>query len=359
MLNLATRGVDYGNRLKILRRHLMALARHCTLKKICNLITTEVNLLLKRECINSFPYILKVESTNLCNLKCRYCYDGRRAPQDGERPYGRMSLDTFKRLVDELEPYIFKINLYGFGEPFLFPETMDMIRYATDRNVGVGVSSNLNIPDNSLAERIVESGLEVLIFSCHGATSASFGKFTGGGDMALSLDNVRKIREYRDRARSRTPLIDWQFCLTRFNCNERDMAVAMSKDLGVDQIRFIQPFLPADADAEWCAEENVRALEPPLAHKPDCCWPYRSAYISWDGGVSPCCADVRRISADFGNIRQDAFTTIWRGDAYRTARRLIANPCDKAVPKAFICDVCPVIVTARRNNRLNLSKIDG
>ena len=32
-----------------------------------------------------------------------------------------------QQIVDQLGAYLFKINLYGYGEPLLFPETIDMI----------------------------------------------------------------------------------------------------------------------------------------------------------------------------------------------------------------------------------------
>ncbi|WP_254845493.1 radical SAM protein [Desulfovibrio sp. DV] len=133
------------------------------------------------------PYILKIETTNICNLRCAYCYDDRRAPLPGERPYGRMTADQFRSIIDSCGEYLFKINMYGFGEPFLFPETLEMICYATDKNIGVGVSSNLNHRDPDLARRIVASGLEVLIFSCHGVSFETSGRFMRGGNADLAF----------------------------------------------------------------------------------------------------------------------------------------------------------------------------
>ena len=58
-----------------------------------------------------------------------------------------MTFENFKKLVDEVGHYLFKINLYGFGEPLLFPETLEMIKYASKNNIGIGISSNLNFHD--------------------------------------------------------------------------------------------------------------------------------------------------------------------------------------------------------------------
>ncbi|MFP5260009.1 MAG: FAD-dependent oxidoreductase, partial [Acidobacteriota bacterium] len=118
---LATKGAGAAERLKILKRHAQAFVRHATVKRLWNFVKAERNRLQKRTVLDSMPYILKIETTNICNLRCAYCYDDRRAPLPGERPYGRMTFEQFRGLIDSCGEHLFKINMYGFGEPFLFP----------------------------------------------------------------------------------------------------------------------------------------------------------------------------------------------------------------------------------------------
>lgn len=341
--DLATKGMDSTTRLKILRRHLFAFLRHLTVKKFINFCLAEYNMARRNSYVASYPYILKIESTNICNLKCAYCYESRRMPGNGERPYGKMSLDNFKKLIDEVGDYLFKINLYGFGEPFLFPETIDMIEYATKKNIGVGVSSNMNYEDTLLSKRIINSGLEVLIFSCHGVTRESYSKFMAKGNMDLAFKNIKSVIEERKVSRSKTPLIDWQFCVTGFNEGELDLARAKAKELGVDQIRFIKPFFPSDADEEWFSGLFPRNTpEPWNAKQPGCFWVYRSAYINYDGGLLPCCKDIRLVANDFGNVFKDSFMNVWNNENYKRSRSLIANHKDKVVECDTICARCPI-----------------
>lgn len=353
-LNLATRGMNPTAQWKILKRHVFSFLRHMTFKKFINFCHAEINRIRKKEVLKSYPYILKIESTNICNLSCAYCYDGRRMPVEGERAYGRMTFENFKKLIDEVGMYLFKINLYGFGEPLLFPETLEMIQYAAKNNIGMSISSNLNFNDPDLPRRIVESGLEVLIFSCHGVTQESYSKFMVKGDMQLALKNVKKIADERKRIGSAAPFIDWQYCVTKFNEGELDMAAAKAKELGVDQIRFLRPFVPPDADGEWVADSfrSSKTVGYPQI-KAGCTWPYRAAYINYDGGLLPCCQDVRLLANDFGNVFTSGFMNVWNNENYRSSRRLIANPAKNNIPCNTICSRCPVIGTAANKEIAN------
>lgn len=340
---LATKGAGPAERIKILKRHAQAFVRHATPARLWNFFKAERNRLQKRAVLDSMPYILKIETTNICNLRCAYCYDDRRAPLPGERPYGRMTVEQFQSLIDSCGKWLFKINMYGFGEPFLFPETLEMIRYASQRNIGVGVSSNCNHRDPDLPRRIVASGLEVLIFSCHGVTQETAGRFMRGGNAELAFENLKALIAARRAAGRKTPFIDWQYCVTGFNEHEIELARETAARLGVDQVRFIRPFFPEDAPDAWFSTMFPRQT---LTHDhetaPGCSWLYRSAYVNWDGGLIPCCRDPRDPTVDFGNVFETPLPTLWNSEKYRAARALLADPSRHDLRKGIVCGRCPV-----------------
>jgi MoaA/NifB/PqqE/SkfB family radical SAM enzyme len=338
-VGLSTLGMDKMSRFKVLKPHIIAFIKHMTLKKINNFIRAEINRILKRKVLNSYPYILKIESTNICNLKCGFCYNSRRTPRTGERAYGRMSFENFKKIVDEVGPYLFKINLYGFGEPLLFDETFDMVKYATQNNIGVGISSNMNINRPDLTQKIIDSGLEVLIFSCHGATQKSYSRFMGKGSMNLALNNIKALIKEQRRLKLKTPLTDWQFCVTRFNEDEIPLAEKKAKEIGINQIRFLIPDLPEKAESEWFSNLFPKRSDV-LKDAVGCSWVYRSAYINYDGGLLPCCRDTRLLTNDFGNVFRDGFMNIWNNQKYQGSRELIANPTQPVKCK-IMCQKCP------------------
>lgn len=335
----ATRGTDAAARRTILRRHLTAFLRHLTPRRLGNFLLAEIERLLGVEKARSLPYLLKIEPSNICDLRCPHCYDGRPQPGPGERSYGRMSREAFADIVDQVGHALVKINLYGFGEPFLFPETLEMISYAAARNIGVGVSSNMHFTDPSLPERIVRSGLEILIVSCHGVTPETHGRFMRGGNLERALVNIRAVVEAKRRLGSVWPVIDWQFCVTGFNEHETDQARAMALDLGVDRIRFIRPYLPENPGEGW--ESSRFPAVGSVDEGTGCSWLYRAAYVNWDGGVLPCCRDVRDTANDFGNLNREPLREIWNNGRFRAARRMART--GRAEGERIMCHGCPAV----------------
>jgi len=77
---LATKGMDITTGMKILSRHAYTFVRHSTPRKLSKVLRSELNRVSKKVRLTTYPYILKIESTNIYNLHCAYCHEGRRAP---------------------------------------------------------------------------------------------------------------------------------------------------------------------------------------------------------------------------------------------------------------------------------------
>jgi len=341
----STIGSGTRSKITILQEHIRSFLRHMTLPRLKNLIASEKNRITGRASINSMPFFLKIESTGLCNLDCKWCTGSRRDRLPEERSAGRMTLKQFKRILDQTGKYLFRINLYGFGEPLLFPETFKMIKEASSRNIGMVISSNMNVVSDTLTEDILDCGLELLIFSCHGTTGKTVQKFMGNSaDVQLALKNVENLVKERNRRKQRFPVIQWQYCVTGFNEHQMEDARATADRLGIDAIRFIKPWFPPDAGDEWYSSLFPRRSFTRSDYKAQSCsWPYRGAYISWDGGILPCCREELYPVNDFGNVLSEDFQSIWNGDRYVQSRKLIKDPDSFKPSCKTICSTCPVL----------------
>ena len=125
-----------------------------------------------------FPISISFEPTTSCNLRCPECPSGLRA---FTRPTGMLQKDFFTDTIDQLSKELMYLVFYFQGEPYLNPQFLDMVKYASAKKIYTATSTNAHYLTDAVAKKTVESGLDRLIISIDGTTQET-------ADFALSLD---------------------------------------------------------------------------------------------------------------------------------------------------------------------------
>ena len=110
-----------------------------SLKKVINRFKVISEYANEKDHLASFPNMIHIEPTNHCNLGCVMCPQ----PTEMQRVKGMMSLELYKSMIDELQntPAEF-IYLHQFGESLLHKKITDMVDYASEKGLQVGMSTN-------------------------------------------------------------------------------------------------------------------------------------------------------------------------------------------------------------------------
>jgi MoaA/NifB/PqqE/SkfB family radical SAM enzyme len=184
---------------------------------------------------------MKIESTNICNTHCQLCPTG--IGLEG-RPKGKMSFEQFKSLIDQLKGSLYVLDLSMWGDPLIVPDIYKMVRYAHDAGIWTYLSSNLHAfkPGKGQAEALVESGLDMLTCSLHGASQATYEQYQPGKDLDSAVEKIRHLVATRDRLGSATPAIQLNFVVTRHNEHEKAAFQQLADELGCKAV-FSMPSL--------------------------------------------------------------------------------------------------------------------
>jgi radical SAM protein with 4Fe4S-binding SPASM domain len=244
----------------------------------------------------------------------------------------------FRHLMDEIGDYLFLILFWDWGEPFVNPGIYDMIADAHARGIRTVSSSNGHpFAHGNLAERVVRSGLDTLIFAIDGATQETYQRYRQGGDLQEALAGVRRVVECKRALGSRTPLVNFRFIVMKHNEHELPRVRALADELGADALvlktmnPYAQdPYSGARADvSSWedfvpsemryrRFKENRPGERRRLARNP-CKNLWHHPTVHWNGVVSACTYDPREMFP-LGDLRTQSFADIWRGPAYRDMR---------------------------------------
>jgi MoaA/NifB/PqqE/SkfB family radical SAM enzyme len=336
-----TRGAHYS--LRLATYHIRLFIQHITPLKLVNMLGAKAQKWLKRDRVWGMPYRYVIDPLNICNLRCPLCPTGLGILA---RERGRMSLENFKALIDQIIPYAYLVELYNLGEPFLHPQIFEMIAYASSKRIALRLSTNLNRFNREMAEKTVASGLDAMIVSVDGATQEIYEKYRRGGNLERVLSNIRLLVEEKRKAGSRTPFITLRMLVNRYNEGEINALREIASELDVDAFTIGTLFVDTTDRGqveEWLPRREELSFYDYSAEKLENVWHcadlWESVTINWDGGLAPCCW-LHQKKHDYENAFDRPLKAIWNGDAYVSSRRVFAFGGSKPGPVTTICTVC-------------------
>jgi MoaA/NifB/PqqE/SkfB family radical SAM enzyme len=190
---------------------------------------------IKRPVQWGMPISISFEPTTSCNLRCPECPSGLRA---FSRPTGMLRKDFFTETIDQLSKDLTYLVFYFQGEPYLNPDFLNMVAYASSKKIYTATSTNAHYLNEEKAKRTVESGLDRLIISIDGTTQETYQQYRVGGRLDKVLEGAKNMVKWKKEMRSKTPFIVFQFLVVRHNEHQIEEIKALAKEIGVDDIWF-------------------------------------------------------------------------------------------------------------------------
>lgn len=311
-------------------------------KKLKNWLSVESSLVFKPQRPWGWPTHLQVEPTNLCNLKCPLCP----VTEGLKRSKGHMELDLFKTFIDEVGEYTFLIILWDWGEPFLNPVVYEMIFYAKGKGIKLVSSTNGHIFANAEhAEKVVNSGLDTLIFAVDGITQETYEGYRKKGDLDTLIRGIRNVVKAKRSLGGETPLVNFRFIPMRHNEQELPRLKDFAESLGVDllTIKTLNPHCESvqEEDLDFIPKDTLyqrfkynEKKERYRRKRNPCKALWNNPIIHWDGKISPCTYDPHD-DYTVGDFAHTKFKDIWWGSAMKELRRRFRKDYQKIKQCSF------------------------
>jgi radical SAM protein with 4Fe4S-binding SPASM domain len=266
-----------------------------------NRLALATSYLMRRARVRGKPLTLTIGSTTKCNLFCPMCMRQRL-----HFPPQNMEISLFRKIIDDGRDFLEFVVPYGIGEPLLNPEIYDMISYCTRNGIPTGISTNGTVLSEKASRRLIEAGLEYIIFAFDGATRETYETYRKGASFEKVRNNILKFLQIKKEMQSRI------FCIVQMvalkeNIKEAKALIQMWNVEGIDDIRIKKD----EVHNEGCAIEGS-TLPRPSPRRP-CYLLWRGPmYIHYDGTVLPCCYIYPEPV--IGNIKTESLDEIWNSE---------------------------------------------
>lgn len=291
------------------------------------------------------PFVVFIEPTNLCNMRCVFCpTSDRKLLQNVGRPAGTMPMKLFEKIVRDLTEFGTPakiIHLYKDGEPLLHRNLIDMLRLLKQAKVTeqIRLKTNGTLLNPGLNECLIGTGIDWIGISVEAVSAAGYRKISGVDlDYEKFLGNIRDLYQRRRQCEIYAKIVD----------------VNLSQE---DRDKFLHDFAPI---SDYCAIENLMGLSYsdskdfmlgttpdtqdglPLVEKQVCPYPFYALSVNFNGSVSVCCADWAHQTV-VGDVRENSLREIWQGPRMYAFRKMHLEH-RRSVNRA--CGNCHYIKTA-------------
>lgn len=329
--------------------------------------------LINGEVAYTGPFFINVDVTRRCNLACKGCqYHSSVTRKTIHKNYNVdfISLDLVEKLCTDLTNLdTHEVFLLGQGEPLLHPRIDRIISAFKKAGCLVQLFTNGTLLNESKAQMLVTSGLDVLRVSLWATNYKEYEKCYPGispENMKKTFRGIHSVHNEKIKQAQTHPHIILTTPLNRHNWKSIKERVRLAYNLGCNGVmfdvyqdwgEFKSDALSRDEISELCLKlSEIRAdlKKLSLKHNIDeillryklgeTAWHYLPCYVGWfhtrihvDGKILPCGA----CSISFGNLAKNSLTKIWNGPEYRSFRnKMLSSKVTSAFSPHCYCAWC-------------------
>ena len=283
--------------------------------------------------IDSFPEVIRIEPSGICNFRCVHCSSHHINSQRG-----LLSVELFDSIFEgqfkenSYAPRI--VVLYHGGEPLLNDNIQYFVRKAKETGASVKIVSNASHLTIGVAKELLQVKLDFIEFSFDGTSSIENDALRLGGNFERDSANVLSLLDLIKEQSSNLQVsisnvqIYTQKQLEQYNefGTVIDIPLYLKdrfKGYSIDYKSFPAMKWPS-YNINYAPNKYDVLSFPSTTPVNYCSNSFETATILSNGDVVPCCYDINGVVV-FGNVKKDNIFAIWESKDAQQFRQSIRN----------------------------------
>lgn len=273
----------------------------------------------------SFPRMIDVEMTNLCNFRCLMCPTGNRSQK---RPQGFMPDDVFYKILEDIKGHDIALRFIRWGEPLMHPNLLAFLRAAKAQGVLLHLNTNGSHLTEELARDLLAVPIDSIKFSFQGVDRQSYREMRNTDFFDGLMEKIELLNRLRGDAP--VPFIQLSTTVTYetpeqiAQFQERATPLADMVNVGHTSFDWLDLNAVRLKPDEVAMLQRLKEAESLEKVHPECPEVFDKLSINWDGKVTACCMDSDNLMV-IGNVLKSSITEIWTNETMTNYRRILAD----------------------------------
>lgn len=267
--------------------------------------------------VSEYPLSLEFQISDVCNLKCPFCYRGR----DDYRPDADrfMDFEIFKKAIDEVGGKVPAIRFNSTGESVLHPHFVEMIKYAKDRGaVEVSFITNSGAISLEMFEKILLAGADWMTVSIDGLYDA-YEKNRYPLRFDETYQRLQGMKRIKEKYATPKPAINIQGIWPM---------IEPQIDEYMDKMSQVSDYINYSAFIDLAKIKTEQEQTNDISDF-TCPEPFQRMLISLHGDAYGCCCNFGReriLSTSLGNVKDVSVYDLWHGEKFNKLRKSCSTP---------------------------------
>lgn len=186
----------------------------------------------------SAPLMVVWNFTQVCNLRCKHCYQNASTPLPDE-----LTLEEQLDIVDQMGYNDVAMLAFSGGEPLISKNFWPVAKRTAEHGIHVVVATNGTLITPEVAEKMVDHGVKYVEVSLDSVHPEKHNAFRGANVWKRTVEGIKNVVVQEGLKAGIAP------CLTRLNYDELEDMIRFCRDLGVDTLNVFN-FIPTGRGKE-------------------------------------------------------------------------------------------------------------
>jgi len=266
------------------------------------------------------PYVLLIDPSSLCNLRCTWCPSGYDSlMSEYGRKNGTMSYELFEKIVSDSREFGEKINvlrMYKEGEPLVNPRFADMVKLAKKSGVFKKIETTTNgiLLNKELNRQLIEAGIDQINISVNGVSDEQIFKNT-----KRHIDFKKYSENIIDLCKNSNDCIIYVKGIKDVLSSDEQKYFIDVFGEWADRI-YLERLSPAwpdfDIQQSGYSYEKIGNYEQPAENRIVCPYIFYVMVVNSDGTCDTCVGDWKHHQI-IGDLKNESLKNIWLGESLK------------------------------------------